>query len=95
MDPDRKAIAKDKLRHFVGGFGTCAAFDIALSNGQALGATVLAGLIWEGGQTDTAHSDGQLGKPGYGIGILDLCADTLGAVVWLLFKALARGFLGL
>ena len=95
LDPDRRVWAKDKLQHALLGFVLCAGLDLAgASEGQALGLTVAAGAIYEAGQTDTAHSTGKLGQAGFGFGVVDLGADTVGALVWLLVKVFFRGWLG-
>jgi len=51
---------------------------------------MIIGLVYEAGQTDVAHSQRLLGKPGFGIGLVDLAYDGFGALVLLAFRFTLR-----
>ena len=99
FDPDRDFRSVDKMLHAFGGFAVALILLYLVHTGAimfahtGLGiilATLAIGLVWELGQTDTAHSQHLLGKPGYGIGLVDLFYDGLGALVLLLFRFTLR-----
>lgn len=97
FDPDHDLRSVDKLMHLFGGLAVCLLslwlvtvlrtlpFAIA-----ALVLTMIIGLVYECGQADTAHSQRLLGKPGYGIGLVDLGYDGIGALILLALRFTLR-----
>lgn len=97
FDPDRDWRSADKIMHAFGGFAVCLLslwlvtvlrelpFWVA-----ALALTMIIGFVYEGGQADVAHSQHLLGKPGYGIGLVDLAYDGFGALILLAFRFTLR-----
>jgi len=99
FDPDRDWRSVDKLQHAVLGFVVALLLLVpiylrwVLFAHAALGvliATLVIGLIWELAQAEIAHSQHLLGKPGYGIGLVDLAYDGIGALILLWFRFLLR-----
>lgn len=69
----------------------CALLTLILPVWEAVAWTTVIGFVYEGGQADVAYSQKLLGKPGYGIGLIDLVADVLGALSWIGIRALFLG----
>lgn len=91
FDPDRDWRSLDKIEHAVLGFATALVLLLVVHAGLGILAWTLAlGLAFELGQADVAHSQRLLGKPGFGIGLLDLFYDGLGALILLLFRFTLR-----
>ena len=91
FDPDTDFRSVDKLEHLFGGFAVCLVLLPVVHVGlTALGWTMVIGFAYECGQADVAHSQHLLGKPGFGIGLLDLFYDGLGAAVLLTFRYTLR-----
>ena len=86
FDPDRTIVGGDKLQHLVGGFLVCAAVDAFKSRGEAVAWTAALGFAYEAGQADVAHSQGLLGRAGFGIGLLDLACDLVGAAAYVALR---------
>jgi hypothetical protein len=87
FDPDRDWRSVDKLMHLVGGFAVCLLLQPFTPSGlSAFLWTMVIGLVYEAGQADVAHSQRLLGKPGYGIGLVDLVYDGTGALLLLGFR---------
>lgn len=87
FDPDRDWRSVDKIEHAFGGFALCLVFLMVTHAGwRAFELTMLVGLAYECGQADVAHSQRLLGKPGFGIGLVDLAYDAIGAIILLLFR---------
>lgn len=89
FDPDRRILSRDKLFHAVGGFLTFVFLNFFTTWGWALVLTVLAGAIFELGQWDASRGTALEGQAGYGFGVLDLGADTLGAIFAVILLASA------
>jgi hypothetical protein len=91
FDPDRDWRSLDKIEHAFGGFAVALLLLLAVHSGLSiLGWTMVIGLAYELGQADVAHSQRLLGKPGYGIGLVDLAYDGFGALVLLAFRFTLR-----
>jgi len=88
LDPDRDWRSWSTIQHYIGGFVLCGLADIGLSNWGAFLLTVWTGAVFEAGQTDATYSihdsSGRryAGQPGYGFGLMDEAAVTLGALTW-------------
>lgn len=96
LDTDRRLNARDKKLHFLAGLLGCAFLDLCgAQDGDAVLLTIAGGAVYEAGQADIAQSEGLIGEPGYGFGLIDLGADTLGAIVWIGVKYLFRTSFGL
>ena len=97
LDPDRDWRSVDKIMHAFGGFAVCLLSlwlvtvlrELPLP-AAALVLTMIIGLVYEFGQTDVARSQHLLGKPGYGIGLVDLAYDSIGALLLLAFRFTLR-----
>jgi hypothetical protein len=88
LDPDYDWRSFDKIEHLFGGFAVCLVLQPFTPSGlNALAWTMVIGLVYELGQADVARSQRLLGKPGYGIGLLDLVYDCVGALMLLGFRA--------
>lgn len=97
FDPDRDFRSVDKIEHAFGGFAVCLVslwlvavlrtLPIAIA---ALILTLIIGLVYEAGQADVAHSQRLLGKPGFGIGLVDLAYDGFGAILLLAVRFTLR-----
>lgn len=82
FDPDRKIFALDKAQH--AGFGLGAALALlALGFGPlwTMFIVIAVGGAFELGQWDIARHHYTRFPAGYGFGLLDLAADTLGAAI--------------
>jgi hypothetical protein len=97
FDPDRDWRSADKIMHAFGGFAVCLLslwLVVVLRTlpfvAAALVLTMIIGLVYEFGQADVAHSQRLLGKPGYGIGLVDLTYDAIGALILLAFRFTLR-----
>jgi hypothetical protein len=97
FDPDHDLRSLDKLEHLFGGFAVCLlslwlvgvlrALPFAIA---ALVLTLIIGLVYECGQANVASSQRLLGKPGYGIGLVDLGYDGVGALILLALRFTLR-----
>ncbi len=106
FDPDRNWKSWDKAEHAAAGLLICALLTLFVSHWIALGVTIALGAAFELGQYDTARStyveyehgdidrtyEIALGNEGYGFGLLDLAADTAGALLWLAIVLVATIF---
>ena len=91
FDPDHDFRSFDKIEHAFGGFAVALLLLLAVHSALGILAwTMVIGLVYECGQADVAHSQHLLGKPGFGIGILDLFYDGLGALILLAFRFTLR-----
>ena len=87
FDSDRDWRSLDKMEHLFGGFCVCLLLQPFTPSGlSAFLWTMAIGLAYEAGQADVAHAQRLLGKPGYGIGMVDLVYDGIGAVILLAFR---------
>jgi hypothetical protein len=86
IDPDWNWRSGDKVQHAAGGFALCLVFDAVLPIRQALMLTLWTAAVFEAGQTDVAISLHKLGAPGYGFGLADLLAGSVGACLYLLLS---------
>ncbi len=98
FDPDKQWLAWDKAQHFIGGVIIAGVASLMLSDIQTLLVTVAIAIAFEVGQWDIArncpicHINNDITKPfmpGFGIGLLDIAAGTLGAIFLLVIKAIA------
>lgn len=99
FDPDVRWQTSDKVEHLVGGIGI--AFLVALilllpHNVALVLLVILVGAAFELGQWDIARDVPELHTiptdktspflPGYGFGLLDLLADFLGGILYLIVR---------
>lgn len=100
IDPDRDWTSPDKWLHgkasVVLAFFSCVMYAVIfpfsawLTASLAFIFSVGIAAAYEAGQTDTSYSAKLLGKPGYGIGLIDLVWDTGGVVAGILLWFVAR-----
>ena len=89
IDPDRNWRSWATLQHYLSGFLLCGIFARFLSTGHALALVAWTSLVYEVGQLDVAYNIKDAGgrryagRPGFGIGPMDLLADMLGALTWI------------
>lgn len=83
FDPDTDLRSLDKMEHAFGGFAVCLICVQFVSGFDAFVLTCVIGFVYECGQADTAHSLRALGRPGFGIGLVDLAYDAVGALILL------------
>lgn len=90
LDPDSRLWSVDKLQHFAKGYLTCLLLTLKLGLPESLALTAILAGVYEAGQTDTALALGQLGKPGFGFGILDIFVEVLGGLAWVATLAILK-----
>lgn len=97
FDPDMDFRSVDKIQHAFGCFAIALLLVWLLPKVElwplttrVLFWTLVIGLVYECGQTDVARSQRLLGKPGFGIGLVDLFFDGAGGAVLLLLRFTLR-----
>lgn len=81
FDPDWDWRSWDKIEHLFGGFGVRLLMELKETGWDAVFWSCVIFVVYELGQTDVARSQKLLGKPGYGIGLLDLLYDLAGMLL--------------
>jgi hypothetical protein len=97
LDPDRCITCQDKREHFAAGVGldllahgpwVSQSFRDAAWKRVAL--TAVVATAWEVFQGFEARRNGNVGRPGYGFGSLDIAASVAGAVTSEIVTRVAR-----
>lgn len=91
FDPDRRIFSKDKFQHAGVSLIIFIVLSFIMPLWQALLWTIAIGAIFEAGQWDAARGTPYLGQVGYGFGLYDLGADTVGALVGLVLRLVIHG----
>jgi hypothetical protein len=99
LDPDRCLTCQDKREHFAAGAGldllargpwVSPSFRNAAWKRVAL--TTVVAVSWEVLEAADARRDGDIGRPGYGFGLLDIAATVAGAATVEALSGIARRF---
>lgn len=91
FDPDRRIFSKDKFQHAGVSLVIFLGLSFLAPLWLALVLTIVIGAVFEAGQWDAVRRTQYEGQVGYGFGLYDLGADTVGAFVGLALRLIIHG----